>query len=109
MIARALYTLPDFDKTLVSGILTQATPHVMPVIAIDPVLANFYHQVNEHWANSLGRDVLIVSTGGGYRDILVRTGLTSLSKVTFGVTILLLNDVGFTFGFAYRFAVGFSF
>lgn len=81
MIARALYTLPDFDKTLVSGILTQATPHVMPVIAIDPVLANFYHQVNEHWANSLGRDVLIVSTGGGYRDILVRTGLTSLSKI----------------------------
>src|SRR6218665_1649499 len=87
MIARALYTLPNFNQTVVCTILTQATPHQMPVIIIDPFLADFYRRVNEHWAKSLGRDVLIISTGGGHRDVLVRNGLTSLSKVRICIRI----------------------
>lgn len=90
MIGRALFTLPDFDHTLVNSILTQATPHQMPLIAIDPDIVDFYSKVNGQWSDELHggfpRNVFIVSTGGGYRDILVRNGLASLCKVCHSIS-----------------------
>lgn len=38
VVARALYTLPRFHTDLVSLIITQASPHVAPVLALDPYL-----------------------------------------------------------------------
>lgn len=38
VVARALYTLPRFHTSLVSLIITQASPHVAPVLALDPYL-----------------------------------------------------------------------
>ncbi|XP_046355046.2 GPI inositol-deacylase-like [Haliotis rufescens] len=84
LLARALFTLPTFDPSLVTTIITQATPHQAPAIAIDNVLSSFYDEINTYWrlhANSTLRDVTVVSTGGGYRDILVRNGLTTLKGV----------------------------
>ncbi|XP_046551704.1 GPI inositol-deacylase-like, partial [Haliotis rubra] len=84
LVARALFTLPTFDPRLVTTIITQATPHQAPAIAIDSLLNSFYDEINTYWrlhANSTLRDVTVVSTGGGYRDILVRNGLTTLKGV----------------------------
>ena len=84
MVARALFTLPDFDTSQVSTIITQATPHQAPVVTLDPYVADFYGQVNSHWArenNVRLADVTVFSTGGGFRDILVRSDLTSLRGV----------------------------
>lgn len=38
VVARALFTLPRFNARLVSLILTQASPHQAPVLALDPYL-----------------------------------------------------------------------
>lgn len=38
VVARALYTLPRFNTNLVSLIITQASPHLAPVLALDPYL-----------------------------------------------------------------------
>lgn len=38
VVARALYTLPRFSPTLVSLIITQASPHLAPVLSFDPYL-----------------------------------------------------------------------
>lgn len=38
VVARALFTLPRFNPRLVSLIVTQASPHVAPVLALDPYL-----------------------------------------------------------------------
>ena len=84
IVARALFTLPNFDSKLVQTVITQATPHQSPVISLDATLADFYNNVNTYWKqhkNTTLKDVVVVSSGGGYRDILVRTGLTSLSGV----------------------------
>lgn len=38
VVARALYTLPRFNPNLVDLIITQASPHLAPVLALDPFL-----------------------------------------------------------------------
>ena len=68
MIARSLHTLRGFEADKVHTIVTQATPHRQPVIAMDSLLSEFYDHVNGYWAahhNTSLRDVTVVSTGGG--------------------------------------------
>jgi len=38
VVARALFTLPRFNTNLVNLIITQASPHLAPVLALDPYL-----------------------------------------------------------------------
>ena len=95
MVARALFTLPGFDSSLVHTIITQATPHQMPVVAIDPAIVDFYSNVNEFWKNNtsgFADKVTVVSTGGGFRDILVRNDLTSLDQVRPYLSALLVHN-----------------
>ncbi|XP_049449388.1 GPI inositol-deacylase [Epinephelus fuscoguttatus] len=80
VVARALFTLPRFNTNLVSLIITQASPHLAPVLALDPYLLDFYSAVRQKWVNHAKklRNVTVLSVGGGYRDYQVRSGLTSL-------------------------------
>ncbi|KAM7407872.1 hypothetical protein PAMA_003572 [Pampus argenteus] len=80
VVARALYTLPRFNTNLVSLIITQASPHLAPVLALDPYLLDFYSAVRQKWVSQVTklRNVTVLSVGGGYRDYQVRSGLTSL-------------------------------
>lgn len=80
VVARALFTLPRFNANLVSLIITQASPHQAPVLALDPYLLDFYSAVRQKWVNQANklRNVTVLSVGGGYRDYQVRSGLTSL-------------------------------
>ncbi|XP_069790680.1 GPI inositol-deacylase isoform X2 [Narcine bancroftii] len=78
IVARALFTLPNFKATLISLIITQATPHVAPVLSLDSYLIDFYTTVNNHWILNEKdlRNITILSMGGGFRDYQVRSGLT---------------------------------
>ncbi|KAK2906371.1 GPI inositol-deacylase isoform X1 [Channa argus] len=80
VVARALFTLPRFNTSLVSLIITQASPHLAPVLALDPYLLDFYSAVRQKWVNQANklRNVTVLSVGGGYRDYQVRSGLTIL-------------------------------
>ncbi|XP_037646873.1 GPI inositol-deacylase [Sebastes umbrosus] len=80
VVARALFTLPRFNTNLVSLIITQASPHLAPVLAMDPYLLDFYSAVRQKWVNHAKklRNVTVLSVGGGYRDYQVRSGLISL-------------------------------
>nr|XP_020462155.1 GPI inositol-deacylase [Monopterus albus] len=80
VVARALFTLPRFNTSLVSLIITQASPHLAPVLALDPYLLDFYSVVRQRWVNRANtlRNITVLSVGGGYRDYQVRSGLTSL-------------------------------
>ncbi|CAJ1078676.1 GPI inositol-deacylase [Xyrichtys novacula] len=80
VVARALFTLPRFNSNLVSLIITQASPHLAPVLALDPYLLDFYSAVRQKWVNQARklRNVTVLSVGGGYRDYQVRSGLISL-------------------------------
>ncbi|XP_061774698.1 GPI inositol-deacylase [Nerophis ophidion] len=80
VVARALFTLPHFNTKLVNLIITQASPHVAPVLAMDPYLLDFYSSVSQKWLKQAKKlkNITILSVGGGYRDYQVRSGLTSL-------------------------------
>ncbi|ELU07106.1 hypothetical protein CAPTEDRAFT_189001 [Capitella teleta] len=81
MVARALFTLPNFDKSRVHTVITQATPHQLPVVALDLNLAAFYDRVNSFWRqehNLSLSHVTVLSTGGGFRDTHVRNDLSNM-------------------------------
>ncbi|XP_056391993.1 GPI inositol-deacylase isoform X2 [Hyla sarda] len=83
LIARALFTLKNFKPQLINLIITQATPHVMPVLPIDYYLTDFYALVNDYWnlnADKL-QNITILSIAGGFRDYQVRSGLTFLPSL----------------------------
>ncbi|XP_068084428.1 GPI inositol-deacylase isoform X2 [Anabrus simplex] len=79
MVAKGLFLNPDFDASLVQVIITLATPHRAPVIAIDSLLTRYHTSVNEYWIlkkpESLSH-ITLISIGGGHRDLMVRSGLT---------------------------------
>uniref|UniRef100_A0A6B0VES5 GPI inositol-deacylase n=1 Tax=Ixodes ricinus TaxID=34613 RepID=A0A6B0VES5_IXORI len=79
VVARALFTLPQFDAASVSLIFTYATPHRTAAV-LDSHLQSFYGRLHETWSRDRGKftDLTLVSIGGGDRDVLVRTELTTL-------------------------------
>lgn len=84
VIAKALFTLDMFDAKQVHTIVTLGTPHQHPVVPLDPILSNFYNHINWFWhmkgygSNSSLTNISMVSIGGGFRDLLVRSSVTSL-------------------------------
>ncbi|NWY02733.1 PGAP1 deacylase, partial [Nothoprocta ornata] len=84
LVARALLTLKNFRPELINLLITQATPHVAPVMPLDKYLTDFYTTVNNHWilkAQDL-RNLTTLSVAGGFRDYQVRSGLTFLPRLS---------------------------
>ncbi|KAM6421233.1 GPI inositol-deacylase [Rhynochetos jubatus] len=84
LVARALLTLKNFKPGLINLLITQATPHVAPVMPLDRYLTNFYTAVNNHWilkAQDL-RNLTTLSVAGGFRDYQVRSGLAFLPRLS---------------------------
>ena len=82
IISRGIFSSPPFDK-LVHTIITKSTPHNRPVINVDKHLSDYYDKVNKIWLNkseTMLNNVVLASTYGGTRDILVRSGLADLSE-----------------------------
>ncbi|XP_074071523.1 GPI inositol-deacylase isoform X2 [Macrotis lagotis] len=83
LVARALLTIKNFKPELVNLLVTQATPHTAPVLSLDSYLNEFYKTVNNYWIlNAQDIKLIILSVAGGVRDYQVRSGLTSLSKLS---------------------------
>ncbi|XP_021256254.1 GPI inositol-deacylase isoform X2 [Numida meleagris] len=83
LVARALLTLKNFKPELINLLITQATPHVAPVLPLDRYLTDFYTAVNNHWilkAPDL-RNLTTLSVAGGFRDYQVRSGLAFLPRL----------------------------
>ncbi|XP_062972289.1 GPI inositol-deacylase [Elgaria multicarinata webbii] len=80
LVARALLTLKTFKVELLNILVTQATPHVAPVMPLDQYLTDFYTAVNHNWIRKAKeiRNLTILSLVGGFRDYQVRSGLAFL-------------------------------
>ncbi|GAB1609061.1 GPI inositol-deacylase-like [Argonauta hians] len=84
VVARALFTLPDFDPTTIHTIITLASPHQGPVLALDRDLTRFYDQLNDYWVSNSQTtlaNITILSTGGGERDYQVPVWSTDLDNI----------------------------
>ncbi len=86
LVARSLFVPSenvDFDTNLVNTIITQASPHVRPVINYDLEIDSFYSNVNSLWQNKSEmslQNVILVALYGGVRDILVRSGQANVNS-----------------------------
>jgi glycosylphosphatidylinositol deacylase len=88
MIAKAVFLDENFDYSKVNTIITLATPHQYPLIAIDENVANFYQKVDHCWSSSnKTANVTLASIGGADRDILVRSGLTTANQPSINVLV----------------------
>lgn len=91
MVAKGVFLEPDFNPDSVHTVLTLATPHSSPVIALDSTVAKYYSRVNDFWKQG-DESRLLVSVGGGHRDLLVRSGLTLQGNIS---TLVILTTVNF--------------
>ncbi|VTJ65510.1 Hypothetical predicted protein [Marmota monax] len=83
LVARALLTLKNFKQDLINLLITQATPHVAPVMPLDRFITDFYMTVNNYWIlNARHINLTTLSVAGGFRDYQVRSGLTFLPKLS---------------------------
>uniref|UniRef100_A0A8C6MVA0 GPI inositol-deacylase n=1 Tax=Mus spicilegus TaxID=10103 RepID=A0A8C6MVA0_MUSSI len=83
LVARALLTLKNFKQDLINLLVTQATPHVAPVMPLDRFITEFYMNVNNYWIlNARHINLTTLSVAGGFRDYQVRSGLTFLPKLS---------------------------
>ncbi|XP_008115463.2 GPI inositol-deacylase isoform X1 [Anolis carolinensis] len=82
LVARALFTLKNFKSELLNVLVTQATPHVAPVMPLDQYLTDFYRTVNQNWIRKAKeiRNLTTLSVAGGFRDYQVRSSLAFLPK-----------------------------
>uniref|UniRef100_A0A8C6XA32 GPI inositol-deacylase n=1 Tax=Naja naja TaxID=35670 RepID=A0A8C6XA32_NAJNA len=80
LVARALVILKHFKPELLNILITQATPHVAPVLPLDQYLADFYSTVNHNWIQKAQeiKNLTTLSVAGGFRDYQVRSGLAFL-------------------------------
>lgn len=76
VVARALFTLEDFEPDSVSLIMSYATPYHSAAI-LDLHLDAVYERIRAAWSPPR-LPVIMLSVAGGQRDTLVRTELTRL-------------------------------
>lgn len=79
-MARALYTLPRFNTNLVSLIITQASPHLAPVLALDPYLLGKDKCDGGLFVN---RNIEITFSVSQLHNISIRVNVKSLLRVDF--------------------------
>ncbi|CAM4617504.1 unnamed protein product [Lepidochelys olivacea] len=84
LVARALLTLKNFKPEFINLLITQATPHVAPVMPLDKYLTDFYTAVNNHWILKAQdvRNLTTLSVAGGFRDYQVHSGLAFLPRLS---------------------------
>lgn len=107
VVARGLFSPSDqvdFDPSVVNTIITQATPHLRPVVNVDYRMAAYYERINSIWLNKTRAldDVLLVSLYGGNRDILVRSGLSNVNEWTPKTSARVLSTLSLTMPHVWR-------
>lgn len=95
-VARAAVVHPHLRKSAVETILTLASPHQSPPIALQPSLGHYFSLVNEDWrkgyktrpshlghtfTNPTLSHVVVISVSGGIHDFQVRSKLASLDGI----------------------------
>jgi len=98
MVAKGVFLEPDFVPGSVNTVLTLATPHASSVMMLDPYVASYYQRVDSFWEVG-DPNRLLVSVGGGHRDLLVRSGLTLAGNISTLVNTgkLILCSIQFVF------------
>ncbi|KAI8897693.1 PGAP1-like protein-domain-containing protein [Globomyces pollinis-pini] len=86
IVARHLFTLPNYTPHSILNIITLSSPHKEPPINFYRSMMSFYSDLNgfwrdEHRVNGILENVTIVAIAGGTRDVVLDSSLTQIYNV----------------------------
>ncbi|CAG8433121.1 7786_t:CDS:2 [Ambispora gerdemannii] len=99
VVARTLFTMPNYQPGSINTILTMATPHLLPPAPFDWQISKIYTDINEFWRNGYSSnappsnsllEVTLISIAGGTLDTIVcsdSANINSLVPASHGFTV----------------------
>ncbi|KAL5117818.1 GPI inositol deacylase [Pleosporales sp. CAS-2024a] len=99
VVARTLFTMPNFQANSINTIVTIAAPHARPPVSFDGDIVRVQNAVNTYWqtafAQNLAQDnplhhVTLVSIAGGGLDNIISSDYASIASLvpeTHGFTV----------------------
>ena len=58
LVARTMFTLPNYRHGSINTIITMATPHLAPPVSMEQDLTNLYESVNGFWRDQFAPSIL---------------------------------------------------
>ncbi|KAG0192309.1 GPI inositol deacylase [Apophysomyces sp. BC1034] len=82
VVARTMFTLPNYQPGTINTILTFSTPHLMPPAPFDWKITKIYSDISHYWMNGFKesdwtrsgmalKDVMLISVTGGVLDTMI--------------------------------------
>jgi len=99
IVARTLFTMPNYEPGSINTIITMATPHLLPPAPLDWQISKIYTNINEYWRKSYSNgkassaplsDVTLISIAGGNLDTIIcsdTANINSLVPASHGFTV----------------------
>ncbi|CAG8664211.1 24755_t:CDS:10, partial [Dentiscutata erythropus] len=99
VVARTLFTMPNYQPESINTILTMATPHILPPAPFDWQISKIYTDINDFWRNGYSQsaasqnslaDVTLISIAGGNLHTVVcsdSANINSLVPASHGFTV----------------------
>ncbi|RIB09972.1 PGAP1-like protein [Gigaspora rosea] len=99
VVARTLFTMPNYQPGSINTILTLATPHILPPAPFDWQISKIYTDINDFWRNGYSQsatsqnslaDVTLISIAGGNLDTVVcsdSANINTLVPASHGFTV----------------------
>ncbi|KAJ3025267.1 UNVERIFIED_CONTAM: GPI inositol deacylase [Siphonaria sp. JEL0065] len=92
IVAKSLFTMPNYINGSVNSIITLATPHAHPPVAIEQNMVDLYTSLNKFWASQYDgsqitgqhldfNSLMLLSIAGGERDAMIQSSFCDVSGI----------------------------
>ncbi|CAG8480947.1 13944_t:CDS:2 [Acaulospora colombiana] len=89
VVARTLFTMPNYQPGSINTILTMSSPHLLPPAPFDWQISKIYTDINDFWRNGYFQnstrnsleDVTLISIAGGNLDTVVCSDSANISPL----------------------------
>ncbi|ORY50099.1 PGAP1-domain-containing protein [Rhizoclosmatium globosum] len=88
IVAKSLFEAHNYVNGSVNSIITLATPHTYPPVAIEQNMVSLYSRLNFFWSNQFSnesiqhqdfRDLMLLSLAGGDRDAMIQSSYSEIN------------------------------
>lgn len=90
IVARTMFTVPNYQPDSINTLITMSTPHARAPVSFDGEMIRIYDRVNKYWRDSFLRptgainplaEVALISIAGGSLDRVVASDYASIASL----------------------------
>ncbi|KAJ3062074.1 GPI inositol deacylase [Podochytrium sp. JEL0797] len=91
VVAKSLFGMDNYVDGSVENVITLATPHLDPPIAVERGMVALYEELEGYWVGQFGggdgerhpdfKRLMVISVAGGERDVMIRSGDCEIGNV----------------------------